>query len=322
MNKLCKTKPKLIELFADILVESFDNEKFFNPNLIAGYFAYIFNIKPNISKTEVIKLAYYLGVNKIIIANNLSGKARGCFSIYKDNIEIAIKKGLKDETFIFTILHEMYEIICGYISSKTKFQGNYQREASSNRFAACVLMPEDIFLQFLIRSNYDPYLMVQKYNVNYFALILRIMYIFNKYGFPFLGMYAIRKDLCTNRNKNKYEYNNYIIEQCCYTDNFPKGTSKPIFESIFPKIFQYNESDTLKSDFSTESTKVKIHATPFFDKYNKISKILIFAIPPSVMKKLNEKIIGITYTERILQKNEQELLISKSFDNFLYDDIN
>lgn len=134
---------------------------------------------------NVPSICSYFGIDSIEYERFPEG-IRGFHQIFDDQIKIQVKHDDWYGGIIHTILHEMFEIIIDIYNSKATKEYE-SSEYKANLFAASILMPEDSFLEFCYRANFDLQLVREKYDYSLFSLLIRTQYLFQKRNGFYLG---------------------------------------------------------------------------------------------------------------------------------------
>lgn len=214
---------KAIDSFIDSLIA--ENE--LQPSAIARKFSQFCGLLPPLEYDAIVSACYSLGVDKIK-QEELPNNLRGFHSIYDGRIEICIRPDEWVGGISHTLLHEMFEIIIELYTEKTK--SDYAlTEYKANLFAASVLMPEETFLEFCFRANFDLQLIREKYYQALFSLVLRLQHLFQKRNAYYVGIVA--------ENQMAYGYREYPMV-CNSFENFriAETTLDQLDESFNAKV--------------------------------------------------------------------------------------
>lgn len=148
----------------------------------------------NITDTKQIaeEVTKYFGLFHPIILDNLittlenagievkddappTSKARGFNSVCADKISIHYKKIEAPCSKVFTILHELYEIILQKLTEKDR----KLLEKDADLFASLVVLPDELALEWIANNGLDVFGLTKKMNCSYSCSLLRINYALN-----------------------------------------------------------------------------------------------------------------------------------------------
>lgn len=182
----------------DLFVDSLICEDELHPEAIAGKFSLFCNLSRPPGYLEIINASYDLVPN--ITIKDFPDSLKGFHAIYKDDIQISLRND-ESAAIAHTLLHELFEIIIERLNTK-RMPAYELNQYKANLFAASVLMPEDIFFKFALRSNLDLNLICQRYWVSYSSLLIRLQYLFQQHEVHYVGILAENKNCCVDGKDN------------------------------------------------------------------------------------------------------------------------
>jgi len=201
------TKP--IYSFVDSLLEE---KEHLHPVEIAKRFIKNYDMTSQYRFGNIPSLCYFLGVDSIEYERFPEG-IRGFHQIYDDKIKIQVKHDDWSGGINHTILHEMFEIIIDIYNSKAKKEYE-SSEYKANLFAASILMPEDSFLEFCYRANFDLQRVREKFDCSIFSFLIRTQYLFQKRKGFYLGYLYENSYGYPHREDSIEGYNNPLAFMC------------------------------------------------------------------------------------------------------------
>lgn len=290
MIKAQKTT-KLIYTFVDNLLEE---KEHLHPVEIAKRFIKNYGMTSQYRFGNIPSLCYFLGVDSIEYERFPEG-IRGFHQIYDDKIKIQVKHDDWSGGINHTILHEMFEIIIDIYNSKAKKEYE-SSEYKANLFAASILMPEESFLEFCYRANFDLQRVREKFDCSIFSFLIRAEYLFQKRKGFYLGYLYENSYGYPHREDSIESYNNPLAFMC---------TEKIGAEDIVDP-FMYDR-------FIQEAlAKVTQHPSDFIGSVRlETEDFLIRACPISHTKRLEAiRQVGI----QIINKNDWQRIKSEVFN--------
>lgn len=198
-----KEKIKPIYSFVDTLLEEKEQ---LHPAEIAERFIETYYRNNPYGFGNAFSICSYFGVDSIEYEIFPEG-IRGFHQIFGGQIKIQVKNDDWYAGTTHTILHEMFEIIIDIYNSKAKKEYE-STEYKANLFAASILMPEDPFLEFCFRANFDLQLIREKYDYSLFSLLIRTQYLFQKRKGFYLGYLYENSYGYPRREDSIKDYNN------------------------------------------------------------------------------------------------------------------
>lgn len=285
-------KAKPIYSFVDELLTE---KEYLHPVEIANRFIKKYCMTTEYRFGNIPSLCYFLGVDSIEYERFPEG-IRGFHQIFDDQIKIQVKHDDWYGGINHTILHEMFEIIIDIYNSKAKKEYE-SSEYKANLFAASILMPEDSFLEFCYRADFDLQRVREKFDCSMFSFLIRTHYLFQK-----------RKGL----------YSGYLYENSYgypHREDSIEGYNNPFAFMCVEKIGIEDIVDPFIYDNYIQEALVKVTQNPsdFIGSVRLETKdFLIRACPISHSKRLEAiRQVGI----QIINKNDWQRIKSEVFEN-------
>lgn len=164
-----------IDDFCYHLINNYGRYHLVGTEQLAKEFIRFFGVYSPFSFIHLELLCRYLD----IVIKNLpdDSKPRGCNINDRGNVQIFIKENDSTSGKIYTILHELYEIIIEKFYSTCNNQWKWEREdieAKANKFAAYVQIPDKIVLQWINTKGLDVFGLADLLTCSHVTVLIRM----------------------------------------------------------------------------------------------------------------------------------------------------
>ena len=224
---------------------------------------------------------------------NFPSKIRGFHSIYNNRTQITYKKDDRLSGIVYTLLHELFEIIIEKLNEK-RTPPYELTQYKANLFAASVLMPKEIFFKLAIDSNLDFLIIRDKYiHQSPLAILIRLQYLLEINDIYHIGIIAENKKAHYHKDYPGYRngFKNFEITHIVKgVDNPATADNKTILD-LFSMCHEeiITQKDECKKSITLEEDMFLLKASPFmYHKYGAIKTIVMQIL----VKKNYEAVIG------------------------------
>lgn len=196
----------------DIFVNSLLSENNLNPTAIAEKFSLFHQLSCPPSYQSIITACTSF-INHLDIKGDLPRALRGFHCTYNGCTQLILRDREQTGAIAHTLLHEIFEIIIEMLNEKIK--PTYKLTPyKANLFAAAVLMPEEAFFEWALKSDLD-FLVIHRdheryIHYSYISLLLRLSYLFGLKKICYLAIIAENKK-ANYQHKDINNLNNFKI---------------------------------------------------------------------------------------------------------------
>ena len=155
----------------------FKNKKFnLDAYFLANEFRKYFNLQYPLSLKQILKICNDANFSVHILRDE--HKSRGYNFTYGDKVVIFFKEKDSPSGQIFTVLHELYEIIYRkiHLQSPNFFYKGTRKivESEANLFSACVHIPYENVLDWIDSNGLDVFGLKKSFNCSYLTAVIQI----------------------------------------------------------------------------------------------------------------------------------------------------
>ena len=314
INKTATDKKRL-DIFVDSLIGM--PEDCLNPAAIAEWFSFLQWLTGLPKYDEIIESCFDLVED--IEKTDLPEKLRGFHYIYQDKIQILAQRNQPNNTICSTLLHELFEIVVEKFNQKKHFPYELTND-NVDLFAASVLMPEEAFFKFALKSDLDFQVILDKLpHICVLSILNRLHYVFQSYKTYYLGVVAENKKTRCDEDYpfNRNEFSNFEITNTTPSPKDRIAFNDKTLEEMLGKCLKIImfQSDENKKAVTNEEGDFLIKATPLmYPKYGAIETIIMQIVAKKeyetlLKEELPKKSRKPYYTREYLSKNKEIKLI-------------
>jgi len=298
MNKTPAPYEKL-----DAFVNSLIPESDLSPEAIAKKFCLFHQLSSPPSYQSIIRASFDF-INDIEQKDNLPDMIRGFHFTHNGRIQLVLKDHEKTGAILYTLLHEIFEIIIERLNEKITIP--YQlTQSKANFFAASVLMPKKAFFEFALKSDLDFRVIWDngKYgHLSFISILIRLRYLFELNEVYYLGLAAENKKAYYHPEDSN-NFNNFKITAIARPGKDPATFNKKTLSELLNECLNklIAEMDQEKDDYkkytksiTLEEGSFLIKASPFpfmYYKYGAIKTIVMQIVPKKDYEDLKGKVV-------------------------------